>query len=59
VRNNEGLQLAVGDNVNHDAFGNGRVISVNGEGSKQTAEINFGSHGTKRLLVKVAPIQKL
>jgi len=59
VRNNEGLQLAVGDNVNHDAFGKGRVISVNGEGSKQTAEINFGSHGTKRLLVKVAPIQKL
>ena len=59
VRNNEGLQLSVGDQVQHDAFGKGRVVSVQGEGSKQTAEINFGSHGTKRLLVKVAPITKL
>jgi hypothetical protein len=32
---------------------------VQGEGTKQTAEINFGGHGTKRLLVKVAPITKL
>ena len=59
VRNNEGLQLAVGDTVQHDAFGKGRVVAVQGEGTKQTAEINFGGHGTKRLLVKVAPITKL
>jgi DNA helicase-2/ATP-dependent DNA helicase PcrA len=59
IRNNEGLQLVPGDMVNHDAFGKGKVVSVNGEGSKQTAEINFGSNGVKRLLVKVAPIQKL
>jgi DNA helicase-2/ATP-dependent DNA helicase PcrA len=59
VRNNEGLQLAVGDTVEHDAFGKGRVVAVQGEGTKQTAEINFGGHGTKRLLVKVAPITKL
>ena len=59
VRNNEGLQLAAGDQVQHDAFGKGKVISTQGEGSKQTAEINFGSNGVKRLLVKVAPITKL
>jgi DNA helicase-2/ATP-dependent DNA helicase PcrA len=59
IRNNEGLQLVPGDMVTHDAFGKGKVVSVNGEGSKQTAEINFGSNGVKRLLVKVAPIQKL
>ena len=59
VRNNEGLQLATGDLVQHDAFGKGKVISTQGEGSKQTAEINFGSNGVKRLLVKVAPIKKL
>ncbi|MFM5904330.1 MAG: DNA helicase PcrA [Microbacteriaceae bacterium] len=59
VRNNEGLQLAVGDLVQHDAFGKGKVVSVQGEGTKQTAEINFGSNGVKRLLVKVAPITKL
>ncbi len=59
VRNNEGLQLAAGDMVAHDAFGKGKVVSTQGEGSKQTAEINFGSNGVKRLLVKVAPITKL
>lgn len=59
VRNNEGLQLAVGDQVEHADFGRGKVIAVAGEGAKQTAEIHFGSAGKKRLLVKVAPIEKL
>lgn len=59
VRNNEGLQLAVGDMVMHADFGKGRVVTVAGEGNRQTAEIHFGSIGTKRLLVKVAPIEKL
>jgi DNA helicase-2/ATP-dependent DNA helicase PcrA len=45
--------------VEHTDFGKGKVISTNGEGNRQTAEIHFGSIGVKRLLVKVAPIQKL
>ncbi|MEN9713338.1 MAG: hypothetical protein RLZZ164_2 [Actinomycetota bacterium] len=56
VRNNEGLQLAAGDMVEHAEFGRGKVVSVAGEGPRQTAEIHFGSLGKKRLLVKVAPI---
>lgn len=59
VRNNEGLQLAVGDVIEHSDFGQGKVIATAGEGARQTAEIHFGSVGTKRLLVKVAPIQKV
>ena len=59
VRNNEGLQLAVGDLINHSDFGKGKVIATAGEGNRQTAEIHFGSIGVKRLLVKVAPIEKL
>jgi DNA helicase-2/ATP-dependent DNA helicase PcrA len=59
VRNNEGLQLAVGDIIEHSDFGQGKVIATAGEGARQTAEINFDSVGTKRLLVKVAPIQKV
>jgi len=59
VRNNEGLQLAAGDMIEHTDFGKGKVISTSGEGNRQTAEIHFGSIGVKRLLVKVAPIQKL
>ena len=59
VRNNEGLLLAVGDRISHDDFGQGTVVAVSGEGSRQTAEIRFESVGTKRLMVRVAPIQKL
>ena len=59
VRNNEGLQLEVGDMIEHSDFGKGKVIATAGEGARQTAEIHFGSVGTKRLLVKVAPISKL
>ena len=59
VRNNEGLVLAVGDRVNHDDFGDGTVIAVSGEGARQTAEIRFEQVGTKRLMVRVAPIQRL
>ena len=56
VRNNEGLQLEPGQMIEHVEFGRGRVVSVAGEGARQTAEIHFGSAGKKRLLVKVAPI---
>lgn len=56
VRNNEGLQLAVGQFVMHSDFGKGKVVTVAGEGNRQTAEIHFGSIGVKKLLVKVAPI---
>ena len=59
VRNNEGLQLEVGDMIEHSDFGKGKVVATAGEGARQTAEIHFGSVGTKRLLVKVAPISKL
>jgi DNA helicase-2/ATP-dependent DNA helicase PcrA len=59
VRNNEGLVLVVGDKVKHDAFGLGTVIETTGEGARQTAEIRFEKVGTKRLMVRVAPIERL
>ena len=59
VRNNLGLVLAVGDKISHDDFGPGTVIDVTGEGARQTAEIRFENVGTKRLMVRVAPIQRL
>jgi DNA helicase-2/ATP-dependent DNA helicase PcrA len=59
VRNNEGLVLAVGDTVKHDDFGLGTVIATTGEGARQTAEIRFEQVGTKRLMVRVAPIERL
>jgi DNA helicase-2/ATP-dependent DNA helicase PcrA len=59
VRNNDGLQLEVGDNVEHADFGSGTVVATAGTGPKQTAEIRFAGIGVKRLLVKVAPITKI
>jgi DNA helicase-2/ATP-dependent DNA helicase PcrA len=59
VRNNEGLVLEVGDMVMHSDFGKGKVITVAGVAPRQTAEIHFGSIGVKKLLVKVAPIEKM
>ena len=59
VRDNKDLELAVGDRVNHDTFGEGAVVSVSGQNPRQTAEVRFESGVTKRLLVKMAPITKL
>lgn len=59
VRDNKDLTLEVGDRINHDSFGEGKVIAVSGNPPKQTAEIRFDSGTTKRLLVKMAPITKL
>ena len=59
VRNNEGLVLSVGDKVKHDDFGQGTVVATTGEGARQTAEIRFERVGTKRLMVRVAPIERL
>lgn len=59
IRDNKDLELAVGDRIKHEAFGEGKVISVAGSPPRQTAEIRFSSGGTKRLLVKMAPIEKL
>ena len=59
VRDNKDLSLEVGDRINHDSFGGGKVVAVTGAPPKQTAEIRFDSGTTKRLLVKMAPITKV
>ncbi|MFI6577539.1 UvrD-helicase domain-containing protein [Nocardiopsis sp. NPDC050513] len=52
--------LSVGDLVNHDSFGMGRVQLVEGTGDKTKARIDFGADiGEKDFLVKYAPIEKL
>lgn len=52
--------LEVGDRVTHDSFGMGTVVSATGAGEKLQVEVQFREpHGTKRLLVRYAPITKL
>ena len=59
VRDNGDLTLAVGDRIRHTDFGDGSVTAVTGEGSKRVAEVQFDVAGRKRLLIKIAPIEKL
>lgn len=53
------LNLSPGERVVHDKFGMGTVIAVEGSGDKAQAQIDFGSAGVKRLLLRYAPVEKL
>ncbi|MCL2463572.1 MAG: UvrD-helicase domain-containing protein, partial [Micrococcales bacterium] len=51
--------LAVGDKVTHDAYGLGVVVALEGAGTNAVAKVDFGSSGTKRLLLRFSPITRL
>jgi DNA helicase II / ATP-dependent DNA helicase PcrA len=57
--NREVAHVDAGDKVSHDSFGLGTVIEVSGAGDKTIATVDFGSAGTKRLLMRYAPVEKL
>ena len=57
--NREVVSLSAGDRVTHDKFGLGTVVSTSGQGEKAEATIDFGAEGTKRLLLRYAPVVKL
>ncbi|HZU92520.1 MAG TPA: UvrD-helicase domain-containing protein [Microbacterium sp.] len=59
MRDNGDLELAPGDRIRHTDFGDGRVDAVTGEGAKRIAHVRFDSAGQKKLLIKVAPIEKI
>jgi DNA helicase-2/ATP-dependent DNA helicase PcrA len=59
VRNNGDMTLEAGDRIRHQDFGDGRVTAVTGIGAKSVAEVQFDTAGRKRLLIKIAPIEKL
>ncbi len=59
VRDNGDLMLSVGERIRHTDFGDGTVNAVTGEGSKRIAEVQFDTAGRKRLLIKIAPIEKI
>ena len=59
VRDNGDMQVAAGDRIRHDDFGEGRVDAVTGEGAKRVAHVRFESAGPKKLLIKIAPIEKI
>ena len=58
TRDNGDLELAPGDRITHDEYGEGRVSAITGAGSKRVAHVVFESVGERKLLVKLAPISK-
>lgn len=59
VRDNDGLVVATGDRVRHSRFGEGTVRGTVGDGAKLVADVEFDDGTRKKLLVKIAPIEKL
>lgn len=53
------LVLNPGDRVKHSKWGEGVVTAVYGKGEDAEVAVNFASEGTKRLLLKYAPIVKI
>ena len=54
------ITVAPGDRVTHDSFGLGVVVATAGMGDSAEATVNFGGDvGTKRLLLRYAPVEKL
>jgi DNA helicase-2/ATP-dependent DNA helicase PcrA len=51
--------LDPGDRVQHDTFGLGTVVALEGAGESSVASIDFGDDGVKRLLLRYAPVEKL
>ncbi|MCI1831322.1 MAG: exodeoxyribonuclease V subunit gamma [Bifidobacterium sp.] len=49
----------VGDKITHDQYGLGTIIETQEKGRNSVVTVDFGSGGVKRLMLRVAPIEKL
>jgi DNA helicase-2/ATP-dependent DNA helicase PcrA len=52
------LSVAAGDRVNHQRYGLGRVLAVEGYGARAQAQIDFGDH-VIWIVLRHAPIEKI
>jgi DNA helicase-2/ATP-dependent DNA helicase PcrA len=59
IRDNGDLVLAPGDRIRHVDFGEGLVTEITGVDSKRVAHVKFDQVGAKKLLIKIAPIEKI
>jgi len=51
--------VAAGDTVRHEIFGEGVVVSISGMGRDAEALVMFEDEGEKRLLLAYAPLKKV
>jgi len=53
------LGLRVGEDVHHQQWGEGVILSISGEGDSAVASVHFASVGQKQLLLSWAPLERV
>ena len=53
------IDYKIGEKVKHKKFGQGMILSVSKMGNDMLLEIAFDTVGTKKLMAKVAPLEKI
>lgn len=53
------LGFKIGDMVRHTKFGNGKILRLNADGKKITAEVFFIGLGKKTLDLNIAPLERI
>ncbi len=53
------IQLSQGERVRHDAFGIGTVVTTVARGADSEVTVDFDDAGIKKLLLSLAPLEKL
>ena len=48
-----------GDSVEHERFGNGKILSIEGRPPNTTATVEFEKEGSKKLLLRFAKLKKI
>ncbi len=56
---NQNSEVMVGTNVEHDRFGRGKVLKLEGSGGDKKATIFFPKHGSKTVLLSFAKLKVL
>jgi DNA helicase-2/ATP-dependent DNA helicase PcrA len=56
---NDSALLSEGDKVMHERFGDGIIISIEGQTPNNTATVEFAKDGRKKLLLRFAKLKKL
>jgi DNA helicase-2/ATP-dependent DNA helicase PcrA len=59
ARGADQIGLRVGDDVNHERFGEGVIVDIEGSGDKAEAIVRFRDIGEKRLLLVWAPLTRV
>jgi DNA helicase-2/ATP-dependent DNA helicase PcrA len=54
----EGPALSAGDRINHQRYGMGRILAVEGHGARAQAQVDFGDQ-VMWIVLRHAPIEKL